>query len=344
MDLLIRALSWLCWVGLASAAWAADYRPALVFDTAAVESSGFNREALDGAIKFQRLHELHVANHFLPGKTRGESELAALIETALSQGANHVIAIGFPFESPIAVAARRHPKVHFTLIDGTSDPARIQNIVFREEEGAFLMGALAAMASTRGRIGFVGGMDIPLIRRFACGYAQGARHVAPGIETLWAMNGATLEAFFDAAKAAKLATMQIERGADVVFHAAGAAGLGVIETAAARGVKAIGVDSNQNGLAPGHVLSSMLKRMDVAVYLALREGRDGLWQPGVRQLGLRETGIDWALDRHNVGLIEHAWHERLVDLHFAIRAEQIRVFRYTGATPCPHLDLTQPTQ
>lgn len=331
------AISVSCLV-LASAAFATDFRPAVVFDTHQIEAAGFNREALNGALAFQRLHGVKVSLLTPKESTSHDAPLTSLIDQAIKEGANPVVAIGFIFREPIAAAARRYPHVSLVLIDAVVQAPNVQNLVFREEEGAFLMGALAALASSTQAIGFVGGMDIPLIRKFACAYAQGARHVAPAVRVTVAMNGTTVKAFYDTAGTARLAKAQYDQGADVIFHAAGAAGHGVIETAQRQGKLAIGVDFNQNGMAPGHVLTSMLKRMDVAVYLALRETRDGDWRAGTRELGLAENAIGWALDRHNIRLVKEAWHGRLTDLQFDILARKIVVHRYDGTAACPYVD------
>lgn len=311
-------------------------RPAVLFDTPRIEDVGFNREVLNGALAFQRLHEVPVRLLLLEATNGHAAAMAALVERAIAAGADLVVAVGFPFHEAVAHAAPRHPGVHFVLVDDRVDAPNVQNLVFREEEGAFLVGALAALSSRGGKIGFVGGTDTPLIRNFGCAYAQGARRVAKDIEVLTAMNGKGVAGFYDKAGASRRAERMIAAGADVIFHAAGAAGSGVIEAAQARGKLAIGVDVNQNGAAPGHVLTSLLKRMDVAVYLALRDAHAGHWRAGTRELGLRENSIAWALDRHNVLLIGDALHARLVDLQFGIMAGEFVVHRYRPSTGCPY--------
>ena len=162
------------------------------------------------------------------------------------------------------------------------------------------------MAAGSDRIGFVGGMDVPLIRRFACGYVQGARHAKPAIEVFQNMTGTTGAAWNDPVKGAELARSQFDRGAEVVYHAAGATGLGVLQAAADAGRLGIGVDSNQNHLHPGNVLTSMLKRVDVAAYDVFDSARRGVWKPGVRVFGLKEDGVGWSLDEYNEALVTPA--------------------------------------
>ena len=161
-------------------------------------------------------------------------------------------------------------------------------MVFKEHEGSFLVGMAAALASKTGKVGFVGGMDIPLIRNFEFGYEQGVKHVNPKAEVIVNYTGTTPAAWNDPARGGELAIGQFAQGADVVYAAAGATGLGVLQAAADKGKLSIGVDSNQNHLHPGSVLTSMLKRVDVAVYDAFKSAKDGTWQPGMQSLGLKE--------------------------------------------------------
>ncbi|HLJ18761.1 MAG TPA: BMP family ABC transporter substrate-binding protein, partial [Stellaceae bacterium] len=174
---------------------------------------------------------------------------------------------------------------------------------FREQEGSFLVGVLAALASKTHKLGFVGGMDIPLIRRFAAGYAAGARYTDPTVEVFVNMTGTTPAAWQDPARGAELARSQFDRGADVVYAAAGSTGLGVLQAAADAKKLAIGVDSNQDYLHPGSMLTSMVKRVDLAVYQAYRTAKDGTWKPGIRSLGVAEDGVGYTIDEYNGALV-----------------------------------------
>ena len=215
------------------------------------------------------------------------------------------------------------------------DRLNLRQYVFKEHEGRYLVGIAAALASRTGKVGFVGGMDIPLIRRFHCGYLQGARAARGGLEVIHAMIGTTSAAWNDPAKAAELARGQIDRGADVVYHAAGRSGIGVIQAAADAGKLAIGVDSNQNGLAPGTVLTSMLKRVDVAAYQTLSDGLAGKFTAGVIRLGLAEGGVDWARDEHNAGLVTDELRSAVETAKAGIIAGTIVVHDYTSDSTCP---------
>ncbi len=179
----------------------------------------------------------------------------------------------------------------------------MQSVVFKEQEGSFLVGVLAALASKSGKVGFVGGMDIPLIRRFQCGFEQGVKYANPKAEIIANMTGTTPAAWNDPGRGAELAKGQFDRGVDVVYAAAGSTGIGVLQAAKDRGKLSIGVDSNQNHLHPGSVLTSMLKRVDLAAYNSFKAAQAGTWKAGTQVLGLKEGGVDWALDKDNEKLI-----------------------------------------
>jgi basic membrane protein A len=236
----------------------------------------------------------------------------------------------------VETVAAELPDVKFTLIDGVVDAPNVQSIVFKEHEGSFLVGALAAMASKTGKVGFIGGMDIPLIRKFACGYEQGAKHVNPDAEVIVNMTGNTPAAWNDPTKGSELARSQFDRGVDVVFAAAGGTGTGVYQAAVDSGKLAIGVDSNQNHLHPGTMLSSMVKRVDVAVEEAYRSAMDGTWEPGLKVLGLSEDGVAWALDEHNRDLVSAQMEEALDAAQSQIVSGEIVVADYTIENACAY--------
>jgi basic membrane protein A and related proteins len=187
----------------------------------------------------------------------------------------------------------------------------VQSVVFREQEGSFLVGMLAALASKTHKVSFVGGMDIPLIRRFAAGYAAGARFADPGVEVLINMTGTTPAAWQDPARGGELARSQFDRGSDVVYAAAGSTGLGVLQAASDAKKLAIGVDSNQDFLHPGTMLSSMVKRVDVAVYQTFHTAKEGTWKPGIRVLGLADDAVGYTLDDYNDALVTPAMRQKV---------------------------------
>jgi basic membrane protein A len=240
-----------------------------------------------------------------------------------------VVAIGFPQAASITKVARQHPDTPFAIVDAVVDLPNVQSFVYREHEGSFLAGMLAAMASKSGKVGFVGAMDIPLVRKFACGYEQGARHAVPAVQVFTSLIGNTPAAWTDPARGAELTKAQVAKGVDVVFAAAGTSGLGILQAAKDAGVLAIGVDSNQNGLHPGTVLTSMVKRVDLAVLQAF----SGI-QPGVTALGLKEGGVDLAMDEHNARLVTPPMRARLDAARAEIVSGKLKVVDYTLALAC----------
>jgi basic membrane protein A len=221
------------------------------------------------------------------------------------------------------------------LIDGAAKGANINSVLFKEEEGSYLTGVAAALASKSKKIGFVGGMDIPLIRAFACGYTQGARSVNPKIESLQNMVGTTSAAWNDPAKGGELARAQFDRGVDVVFAVAGGSGMGTLQTAKEKGKLAIGVDSNQNYLYPGTMLTSMVKHVDKAIYDSFMQMKNGTWKPGVSYMGLKEGGVDWALDKDNRAVVTPEIEKRVNEAKTNIINGKIKVIDYRAANSCP---------
>ncbi|MCW5665257.1 MAG: BMP family ABC transporter substrate-binding protein [Piscinibacter sp.] len=308
-------------------AWAAGAaaQPALILELGGKADRSFNQAAWEGATAWKKRSgreflEFEIAN-------AAQRELAA--RRFAERGANPVVGIGFPQASSIAKVAREFPKTQFAIVDAVVELPNVQSFVYREHEGSFLVGMLAALASRTGKIGFVGGQDIPLVRKFLCGYEQGARHVNPKIELLSAMTGNTAAAWTDPLRGAELTKAQIAQGADVVFAAAGTTGLGIMQAARDAGKLSIGVDSNQNHLHPGFVLTSMVKRVDLAVQAAF----DGV-KPGVTALGLKEAALDYALDEHNAKLVTPAMKARVDAARADIVDGRLKVIDYTVANTC----------
>ena len=284
-------------------------RVGLVFDIGGRGDKSFNDSAYRG---LERAHnELGVEIQYIE-PTEGADRETGLREYA-SRGFDLVFGVGFMFSDDVEKIAREFPNVKFACVDYTMKfdgqghplppPPNVVGLRFREEEGSFLAGAAAALVSQSGVIGFVGGMDIPLIHKFEAGYRAGARHVRPGIQVLVGYAGVNAQAFKDPAKGKELASSMYGRGADVIFHASGTTGFGVFEAARERGKLAIGVDSDQYDEAPAHVLTSMVKDVDVAVFETIRRVRDGQFTAGVQELGLREGGVHIVRDARNRDLL-----------------------------------------
>ncbi|MFP4570549.1 BMP family lipoprotein [Rhodosalinus sp.] len=319
---------------LALAAGAALAEPALIYDLGGKFDKSFNEAAFNGA---QRWSE-ETGGEFRDIELQSEAQREQALRRFAEAGLNPVVTTGFSMATPIAEVAPDYPDTRFVTIDGYVDPEEHPNvlsILFSEHEGSFLVGMLAAMASETGTVGFVGGMDIPLIRKFACGYAQGVKAVDADAEIVANMTGTTPAAWNDPVKGSELAQSQISQGADVIFAAAGGTGLGVLQTAADEGVFSIGVDSNQNYLHPGSVLTSMLKRVDVAVYDAMMAGED--LETGVQVLGLAENGVGYAIDEHNAELISDEMTAQLEEARQRIIDGEITVHDYSSDDSCPAL-------
>lgn len=299
-----------------STAHSADYNPAVIYDMGGKFDKSFNEAAYNGAEKFKTETGIDYRDFEITNPSQREQALRRLAQ----RGANPIIAIGFSQGPALEKVAPEFPDTRFTIIDMVVDQPNVQSIVFKEHEGSFIVGALAALTSKTGSVGFIGGMDVPLIRRFACGYVQGVKYINPQAQVLQNMTGTTPAAWNDPSKGAELAKSQFDRGVDIVYAAAGGTGTGVYQAAKDHSKLAIGVDSNQNHLHPGTMLTSMVKRVDLAVYNAFKAGQDDSWEAGFSALGLAEGGVGWALDEYNQPLIDAAMQSNM-------RAPRYKAFR-----------------
>lgn len=315
----------------AAAALAQDFKPAIVYDLGGKFDKSFNEGVYSGAERFKA--ETGIAYRDFEPQNDAQREQA--LRRFARDGYSPIVAVGFSQASAVEKVAGEYPDLKFAIIDMVVERPNVQSIIFKEQEGSFLVGMLAAMASKTGKVGFVGGMDVPLIRAFACGYVQGVKHARPDAEIFQNMTGTTGAAWNDPVKGGELAKSQIDRGADVIYHAAGGTGIGVLRAAADAGKLGIGVDSNQNGLHPGKVLTSMLKRVDTATYKTFMDARDGKWQAGILNLGLAEDGVAWALDENNRALITPEMKEAADKAAEAIKAGTIKVHDYRADNKCP---------
>jgi basic membrane protein A len=310
---------------------AAEIKPAIVYDLGGKFDKSFNEGAFRGGQQFTADTGIAVRDFEIQNDAQREQALRRFAR----DGNSPIVAVGFSHAAALDKVARDFPATKFAIVDMVVNQPNVTSIVFREHEGSYLMGILAAMASKSGKIGFVGGMDIPLIRKFACGYRQGAKHANTAIEIVENMTGVTGAAWADPVKGGELARSQIDRGADVIIQAAGGTGLGVLRAAADAGKLGIGTDSNQNGLFPGHVLTSMLKRVDAAIIRAFNAARADQWTSGVESLGLKEGGIGWSLDDNNRALITPAMKDAADRAAAAIISGDIVVHDYTSDSQCP---------
>jgi len=319
---------------LALPAGAALAEPALIYDLGGKFDKSFNEAAYNGAERFAS----ETGGSYRDLEISSEAQREQALRRFAEAGFNPIVTTGFAQAGPISNVAPDYPDTKFVTIDGFVDPAEHPNVLsvlFKEHEGSYLVGMLAAMASETDTVGFVGGMDIPLIRKFACGYAQGVKAVNPDATIVANMTGTTPAAWNDPVKGGELTKAQISQGADVVYAAAGGTGLGVLQAAADEDIYAIGVDSNQNYLHPGSVLTSMLKRVDVAVFDAMSAGAD--LETGVQVLGLAEEGVGWALDENNAELISDEMETAVEEAKQQIIAGEIEVHDYSSDDSCPAL-------
>ncbi|HEV7277255.1 MAG TPA: BMP family ABC transporter substrate-binding protein [Devosiaceae bacterium] len=307
--------------------------PAIIYDLGGKFDKSFNEAAYNGAEAWKA----ETGGNYVDFELQNDAQREQALRRFASQGANPVVMAGFSMATALEAVAPEFPDTNFVVIDTVVDQPNVQSIMFDEHTGSFLVGALAAMKSETGTLGFVGGMDVPLIHRFYCGYAEGAKAVNPDVQLIENYTGTTPAAWNDPVTAGELAKAAYDNGADVIYAAAGGSGLGVLQAAADEGKFAIGVDSNQNYLQPGHVLTSMLKRVDIAVQNAFNEaGDDATFKPGRIDLGLADGGVDYALDEHNADLITDEMKQRVDELKAQVIAGEIEVHDYYTDNDCPH--------
>jgi basic membrane protein A and related proteins len=319
---------------MAASAWAADDKPAIVFDIGGKFDKSFNESMFNGSEKFKadtgvQYGEFEIAN---------EAQREQAIRDFADKGYSPIIAAGFAQAAAVEKVAKEYPETKFAIVDMVVDLPNVESIVFNEHEGSYLVGVLAAMASKSGTVSFVGGMDIPLIRKFACGYAQGVKATKADAKVIQNMTGDTGAAWNDPVKGGEITKGQMSQGSDVVYAAAGATGLGVLKAAAEGGALSIGVDANQNYLYPGKVLTSMLKRVDVAVYNVMKAGKDGTFKGGVanlQALGLAQDGVGYAMDDNNKALVSGDMAAAVEKAKAGIIDGSIKVHDYMSDNKCP---------
>jgi basic membrane protein A len=311
---------------------AAEIKPAIVYDLGGKFDKSFNEGVYMGADKFKQ----DTNTEYRDFEPQNDSQREQALRNFAKRGHSPIIAVGFSQAQAVEKVATEFPDTHFAIIDMVVDKPNVESIVFKEQEGSYLVGILAALASKSGKVGFVGGMDIPLIRRFACGYVGGVKSVKADAEVFQNMTGTTGAAWTDPIKGGELAKSQFDRGADVVYHAAGGTGLGVLQAAADAGKLGIGVDSNQNHIHPGKVLTSMLKRVDIATYKVLESAKNDKFKPGVQVMGLAEGGVGWALDDNNRTLITPDMEAAVKKAEDDIKSGAVAVHDYMSDSACPY--------
>jgi basic membrane protein A len=276
----------------------------LVFDVGGRGDKSFNDQAYAGLERARK--ELGITFHTL--ETGEGADREAAMRQLAAGDAQLIFGVGFLFTDDIRKLAREFPDKKFACIDytvtpGDTLPPNLVALKFKEEEGSFLVGSLAGLLSKTGKVGFVGGMEIPLIKKFEAGYLAGVHAVRPKTQVIIKYAGTTGTAFKDPTKGKELALAEYNQGADIIYHASGSTGLGVFEAAREKGKLAIGVDSDQHDEAPDNVLTSMVKRVDVAVFETIKALGEGRWAGGIQVFGLAEQGVAWVYDDRNQALI-----------------------------------------
>ena len=319
---------------LALTTGAALAEPALMYDMGGKFDKSFNEAAYNGAKRWAE----ETGGSYQEIEVTAEAQRVQFATRLAEAGYNPIVVLGFANASTMEEVAPKYPDTSFAIIDvNWLDIPNLRQISFAEHEGSYLVGMLAAMASESGTVGFVGGMDVPLIRHFACGYAQGAKAVNPDINIVANMTGTTPAAWNDPVKGGELTKAQVSQGADVVYAAAGGTTVGVLQAAADANILSIGVDSNMNHLHPGQVLTSMLKRVDNAVFDVFDKGVDG-FESGVSVMSLANDGVGYAIDENNASLITDEMKMAVDEAREKIISGELEVVAYYTNDSCPALD------
>ncbi|MEW6208443.1 MAG: BMP family ABC transporter substrate-binding protein [Acidobacteriota bacterium] len=296
-------------------------RVGIVFDIGGKDDKSFNAAAWEGVRRAAQDFPIHLRDVEPGDPTSIEPCMRAFAE----RGYDLIIGVGFAQAPIMDQVARDYPRLKFAIIDGVIDSPNVASLIFKEHEGSFLVGMIAGNLTKTGKIGFVGGMDIPLIHKFKKGYEEGAKYANPNVQVFENYVGVTDAAWNNPGKGKELATAQIDRGADILFQAAGNSGLGVFDAAEETSKLAIGVDSNQNWVKPGFILTSMIKRVDVSVYNTVRDLVDGQFKGGIHLFGLENDGVGYALDEYNEKLIPRSVLEEVERAKREIIAGRIKV-------------------
>jgi basic membrane protein A len=315
--------------GVALLAGAAFADPGVIYDLGGKFDKSFNEMAYTGAENWKK----KTGGNYVDFEITDAAQREQALRRMASQGINPIVVMSFNWIPILPALADEFPDTKFVIIDGVVDKPNVRSITFDEHTGSFLVGVLAALKSTTGKYGFVGGQDVPLIHKFYCGYAQGVKAVNPSAEVFENYVGTTPEAWSNPGVAAELAKADYDRGAEVVFAAAGGSGLGVIQAAKDNGKFAIGVDANQNYIEPGTVLTSMQKRVDVAVETAFTDGPDLKTGPVV--MGVANEGVAAAVDDNNKSLLTDDMLKQLDDYKQKIISGEIEVHNYETDSQCP---------
>ncbi|MFH5775741.1 BMP family protein [Paracoccus sp. NGMCC 1.201697] len=303
--------------------------PALIFDLGGKFDKSFNEAAYQGAERWKAETGGTYKELEMQSEAQREQALRRLAET----GANPIVMTGFAFGEVLNKVAPDYPDTKFAIIDMVVEQPNVESVVFAEEQGSYLAGVMAAKASKSGTVGFIGGMDIPLIHKFECGYAQGFKATNPEGKLIINYTGTTPAAWNDPVKGGELVKAQVSQGADVIYAAAGGTGIGVLQAAADAGILSVGVDSNQNHLHPGQVLTSMVKGVDNSVYDIFKAGPAA--ESGIKVMDLASGGVSVAIDDNNKALVTPEMQTAIEAAAKGITGGEIKVHDYMADNTCP---------
>lgn len=303
---------------------AKPFKVGLVLDKGGRDDKSFNSAAFRGATEAKE--KLGIQLKVV--ESSDDTALEPSLRTFAQHGYDLIIGIGFIMKTPIEKVAKQFPKTNFMIVDSLVTLPNVRAIIFKEHEGSYLVGAIAALTSKSKVIGFVGGMDIPLIRRFEMGYKAGAIAAVPTAKVITNYVGSSTDAWRNPTKGKELALSQFSKKVDVIFAAAGASGMGVFDAVEEKNILGIGVDSNQNWVKPGKILTSMVKKVDTAVYQTIEESFKGGFKAGEFSLGLLENMIDFSVDEHNRKILTPQIENTVLELKKKIIEKKIQVPDY----------------
>lgn len=319
MKILLLALCFFSQISFAD-----DLKVALILDKGGRDDKSFNSAAYEGATKAK--NEFGLQLKYV--ETMDDGALESTMRSFAQKKFDLIIGIGFSMAEAVKKVSAQFPQTHFALVDAEVKQPNVRSLLFEEHQGSYLVGAIAGFMTKTNKVGFLGGMDVPLIRRFQMGYEAGLKKANPKAKLVTNYTGVTSEAWNNPAKAKELALTQYNGGVDILFGAAGASNYGLFDAAEEKKLFAIGVDSNQNWVKPGFVLTSMLKRVDVAVYQVMKDLKAGKFSGGTVRFGLANQGVDYALDKYNEKLIPADVRKKADQLKAEIIAGKIKVPDY----------------
>ncbi len=307
-----------------SSSFADAPKVALVLDKGGKDDKSFNSSAYRGANEAKE--KLGIQLKVIEASE--DSFFEPAMRSFASKKYDLIVAIGVAQSEVVKKLSKELPQQKFAIVDAVVDSPNVASLIFEEHEGSYLVGYAAGLKTKTGKIGFVGGMDIPLIRRFEKAYAQGAADANPKIKVQVNYVGVTSDAWNNPTKAKELAQNQYSNGVDIIYSAAGASNNGVFDSADSSKKLAIGCDSNQNWIKPGKILTSMLKRVDTAVFQTIQNLNAGQFKAGKQVFGMKNEGVDWALDEHNKPLFTEDELKKIQDVRSKIISGKIKIIDY----------------